>query len=59
QIIETETLSLAERTQYRNLITLYYQQTSKQTYYLFEILEVKQIGYSKRLTLRMIYNLKA
>ncbi|CAI2198720.1 14700_t:CDS:1 [Funneliformis geosporum] len=59
QIIETETLSPAEHTQYRNTMTLYYRQASKRTFYLFKTLGVEQIGCSKQLTLRMIYNLKA
>ena len=59
KVMETETSSPAERTQYRNMMTLYYQQASKRTYYLFETLGIEQIGCTKRLTLRMVYNLKA
>lgn len=58
KVIETETSSPAERTQYRNIMTVYYQQASKRAYYLFETLGIEQIGRSKNLTLRMIYNLK-
>ena len=59
QVIETETSSPAERTQYRNMMTIYYYQAFKRTYYLFETLGIDQIGRTKKLTLRMVFNLKA
>src|SRR3954451_3101648 len=59
QIMETETSSLAERTQFKNQMTLYYRQASKRTYYLFETLGIAQIGHTRKITLRTIYNLKS
>ncbi len=59
QVMETETSSPAERTQYRNQMTLYYRQASKRTYYLFETLGIAQIGRTRKITLRTIYNLKS
>jgi len=59
QVMETEISSPAERTQYKNMMTIYYYQASKRTYYLFETLGIDQIGRTKKLTLRMVFNLKA
>ena len=59
QVMETETSSPAERTQFRNQMTSYYRQASKRTYYLFETLGVAQIGRTRKITLRTIYNLKS
>jgi len=41
------------------MMTIYYYQASKRTYYLFETLGIDQIGRTKKLTLRMVFNLKA
>jgi hypothetical protein len=40
-------------------MTSYYRQASKRTYYLFETLGIAQIGRTRKITLRTIYNLKS
>ena len=59
KLLETETSTLVQRSQLRELLTKYYGLISIRTYYLFKALGVNQIQRTWNVTLKDIYRLSS